>query len=159
MFVSMMESIPNPKLKKVESYVVQDEDAAWDLQKQFLDEGYEGAMIRNLHSKYKFSRSADLLKMKNFQDAEFKIVGATDAGGGHSGAIMWTCETTDDDGKKVQFQVTPMGTIADRRKLFQEYEKDPSQFIGKEMTVRYMGLNPKTNIPNIAKGVAIRDYE
>lgn len=149
----------NPKLKKVESYVVQDEDAAWDLQKQFLDEGYEGAMIRNLHSKYKFSRSADLLKMKNFQDAEFKIVGATDAGGGHSGAIMWTCETTDDDGKKVQFQVTPMGTIADRRKLFQEYEKDPSQFIGKEMTVRYMGLNPKTNIPNIAKGVAIRDYE
>lgn len=149
----------NPKLKKVESYVVQDEDAAWDLQKQFLDEGYEGAMIRNLHSTYKFSRSADLLKMKNFQDAEFKIVGATDAGGGHAGAIMWTCETTGDDGKKVQFQVTPMGTIADRRKLFQEYEKDPSQFIGKDMTVRYMGLNPKTNIPNIAKGVAIRDYE
>lgn len=149
----------NPKLKKVESYVVQDEDAAWDLQKKFLDEGYEGAMIRNLHSPYKFSRSADLLKMKNFEDAEFKIVGATDAGGGHAGAIMWTCETTDDNGNKVQFQVTPMGTIADRRKLFQEYEKDPSQFIGKEMTVRYMGLNPKTNIPNIAKGVAIRDYE
>ena len=149
----------NPKLKKVESYVVQDEDAAWDLQKKFLDEGYEGAMIRNLHSKYKFSRSADLLKMKNFQDGEFKIVGATDAGGGHAGAVMWTCETIDENGDKVQFQVTPMGTIADRRKLFQEYEKDPSQFIGKEMTVRYMGLNPKTNIPNIAKGVAIRDYE
>ena len=149
----------NPKLKKVESYIVADADAAWDLQKQFLDEGYEGAMLRNLHSNYKFSRSADLLKMKNFEDAEFKIVGATDAGGGHSGAIMWTCETTDENGNEVQFQVTPMGTIADRRKLFQEYEKDPSQFIGKEMTVRYMGLNPKTNIPNIAKGVAIRDYE
>ena len=36
---------------------------------------------------------------------------------------------------------------------------DPTQFIGKDMTVRYMGLNPKSNIPNIAKGVAVRDYE
>ena len=149
----------NPKLKKVESYIVADADAAYDLQKQFLDEGYEGAMIRNLHSPYKFSRSVDLLKMKNFDDAEFKIVGAHDAGGNHAGAIMWVCETTDENGNQVTFNVTPLGTIEDRRKLFQEYEKDPSQFIGKEMTVRYMGLNPKTNIPNIAKGVAIRDYE
>jgi ATP-dependent DNA ligase len=149
----------NPKLKKVESYIVADADAAYDLQKQFLDEGYEGAMIRNLHSPYKFSRSVDLLKMKNFDDAEFKIVGAHDAGGNHAGAIMWVCETTDENGNEVTFNVTPLGTIEDRRKLFQEYEKDPSQFIGKEMTVRYMGLNPKTNIPNIAKGVAIRDYE
>jgi len=149
----------NPKLKKVESYVVQDKDAAFDLQAQFLDEGYEGAMIRNLHSPYKFSRSVDLLKMKNFDDAEFKIVGAHDAGGNHAGAITWVCETTDENGNKVTFNLTPLGTIADRRKQYQEYEKDPSQFIGKEMTVRYMGLNPKTNIPNIAKGVAIRDYE
>ena len=72
---------------------------------------------------------------------------------------MWELETTNDDGDKVTFNVTPLGSIADRRKQFQEYEKDPSQFVGKEMTVRYMGLNPKTNIPNIAKGVAIRDYE
>jgi hypothetical protein len=72
---------------------------------------------------------------------------------------MWVCETTDEKGNQVTFNVTPLGTIADRRKQYQEYEKDPSQFIGKEMTIRYMGLNPGTNIPNIAKGVAIRDYE
>ena len=98
-------------------------------------------------------------KLKNFEDSEFKIVGAWDAGGGHSGAIMWVCETTDDDGNKVEFNVTPMGTIDSRRALYKKYEKDPTQFIGKDMTVRYMGLNPKTNIPNIAKGVAVRDYE
>ena len=151
----------NPYLKKVETYIVADSDDGWERQSQFIDEGYEGAMIRNLKSPYKFgpSKSNDLLKLKNFEDSEFKIVGAWDAGGGHSGAIMWVCETTDDDGNKVEFNVTPMGTIDSRRALYEKYKKDPTQFIGKDMTVRYMGLNPKTNIPNIAKGVAIRDYE
>jgi len=144
------------KLKKVESYIVKNPEQLYEKQEEFVKEGYEGAMVRNLRSPYKFgpSRSNDLLKLKNFDDDEFLVVGATDAGGGHSGAVMWTCETTNDAGDKVQFQVTPLGTLETRRQQF----KDKDKYIGKMLTVRYMGLNPKTNIPNIAKGVAFRSY-
>jgi ATP-dependent DNA ligase len=128
----------------------------WEQQEEFVKEGYEGAMVRNLQSVYKLgpSKSNDLLKLKNFDDDEFLVVGATDAGGGHSGAVMWTCETTDTNGDKVQFQVTPLGTLEKRREQY----KDKDKYIGKMLTVRYMGLNPGTNIPNIAKGVAFRSY-
>ena len=144
------------KLKKVESYIVGSPEELWEQQEDFLKEGYEGAMVRNLQSVYKLgpSKSNDLLKLKNFDDDEFLVVGATDAGGGHSGAVMWTCETTDTNGDKVQFQVTPLGTLEKRREQY----KDKDKYIGKMLTVRYMGLNPGTNIPNIAKGVAFRSY-
>ena len=144
------------KLKKVESYIVGTPEELYERQQEFVKEGYEGAMVRNISSPYKFgpSKSNDLLKLKNFEDDEFLVVGATDAGGGHSGAVMWTCETTDDNGNKVQFQVTPLGTLETRRQQF----KDKDKYIGKMLTVKYMGLNPGTNIPNIAKGVAFRSY-
>jgi hypothetical protein len=67
---------------------------------------------------------------------------------------MWTCETTNDAGEKVQFQITPMGSLETRRQQF----KDKDKYIGKMLTVKFMGLNPGTNIPNIAKGVAFRSY-
>ena len=144
------------KLKKVESYIVGSPEELWEQQEEFVKEGYEGAMVRNLQSVYKLgpSKSNALLKLKNFDDDEFLVVGATDAGGGHSGAVMWTCETTDTNGDKVQFQVTPLGTLEKRREQY----KDKDKYIGKMLTVRYMGLNPGTNIPNIAKGVAFRSY-
>ena len=144
------------KLKKVESYIVGSPEELWEQQEEFVKEGYEGAMVRNLQSVYKLgpSKSNDLLKLKNFDDDEFLVVGATDAGGGHSGAVMLTCETTDTNGDKVQFQVTPLGTLEKRREQY----KDKDKYIGKMLTVRYMGLNPGTNIPNIAKGVAFRSY-
>ena len=144
------------KLKKVESYIVGSPEELWEQQEEFVKEGYEGAMVRNLQSVYKLgpSKSNDLLKLKNFDDDEFLVVGATDAGGGHSGAVMWTCETTDTNGDKVQFQVTPLGTLEKRREQY----KDKDKYIGKMLTVKFMGLNPGTNIPNIAKGVAFRSY-
>jgi DNA ligase-1 len=144
------------KLKKVESYIVRSPEELWEKQEEFVKEGYEGAMVRNLQSVYKFgpSKSNDLLKLKNFDDDEFLVVGATDAGGGHSGAVLWECQTTDADGNKITFTVTPLGSITDRRQQF----KDKDKYIGEMLTVKYMGLNPQTNIPNIAKGVAFRSY-
>ncbi len=45
----------------------------------FSLQGYEGTMIRNPYGLYKFGkRSSDLLKLKEFQDDEFKIVGITE---------------------------------------------------------------------------------
>ncbi len=48
----------------------------------YLDEGYEGVMLRDPKAGYKFGRSTvksqHLLKHKPFEDAEFKVVGFTE---------------------------------------------------------------------------------
>jgi ATP-dependent DNA ligase len=42
----------------------------------FIEQGYEGAMLRNSTGVYTFGkRSSDLMKLKTFQDAEFPIIG------------------------------------------------------------------------------------
>jgi DNA ligase-1 len=52
----------------------------------------------------------------------------------------------------------PNGTIESRKKLWAEWEANPNDFIGKELTVQYQELTPK-GIPRFPKGLAIRDYE
>lgn len=58
---------------------VYDKAGVDDLESQFLAEGYEGLMLRTLSCPYKFGRatakSNTLLKVKQFLDAEAKIIG------------------------------------------------------------------------------------
>jgi len=121
----------------------------------FVDEGYEGLMIRNLKMPYDFSRSWNLIKYKKMKDSEFSIVGAKQGTGNAAGAIIWTCETAD---KKHTFEVVPLGTIDSRKKLWNEWNLTPTKFIGKPLTVQYQELTPK-GIPRFPKGISIRDYE
>ena len=121
----------------------------------FVDEGYEGLMIRNFKMPYEFSRSWNLVKYKKMKDAEFKISGAKEGTGNAAGAIIWNCTT--DDGKN-NFDVVPLGTMDERRKLWKEYQTNPGQFIGQPLTVQFQELTPK-GIPRFPKGISIRDYE
>ena len=43
--------------------------------KQFLEDGYEGSIYRNINGIYKGTRSWDLMKFKDFDDAEATIIG------------------------------------------------------------------------------------
>ena len=89
------------------------------------------------------------------KDDEFKIVDAEQALKGKSkGAIIWVCETPQGE----RFNVVPNGTMASRKDAWNNWEADPKQFIGKEITVQYQELTPK-GIPRFPKGIAIRDYE
>jgi DNA ligase-1 len=51
---------------------------------QALEDGYEGGMLR-LNLPYEFKRSNSLMKMKDFQDAEFEIAGAEEGKGNWAG--------------------------------------------------------------------------
>ena len=72
-----MKTIKGAKhLLPVESFIIESPDQVMDYREQFVKEGYEGAMVRGLTSPYKINgRSYDLLKVKTFQDDEFKIIG------------------------------------------------------------------------------------
>lgn len=77
--IDVKEKVKNySQIHVVETLVVNNEDdlmAAFD---HFLEEGYEGCMVRNMNGLYVNKRSADLQKIKEFSDSEFKIIGVKD---------------------------------------------------------------------------------
>jgi len=117
----------------------------------YVAAGYEGLMIRNKAGLYAVGdRSNDLLKMKEFEDDEFRIVGFYEADGAEKGCVMWRCITP----KGVEFGCRPEGTREDRQELF----KHGSDYVGKMLTVKYQNLTPD-GVPRFPVGKTIRDYE
>jgi ATP-dependent DNA ligase len=98
-------------VKCVETFEVHDVGRIEELYRQFIAEGFEGAMIR-VDAPYKYSynehHSKQLLKMKQTFDAEFTIVGFTTGDRGKAAAaLMIICEVVSSDGSRIQFPVTP----------------------------------------------------
>jgi ATP-dependent DNA ligase len=117
---------------------------------KYIQEGYEGGMIRNTASVYKLdARSNDLLKVKYFVTDEYKIVGFLQATGRDEGTVIWKCES-----ENGVFKVRPRGTIGSRR----EYFENGNDYLGKMLTVQYQNLTDN-GIPRFPVGLAIRDYE
>ena len=118
---------------------------------EYVEEGYEGIMIRNAKGLYKVGgRSNDLQKLKTFMDAEYEIVGFYEGDGAEKGCVMWRCKTG--DGKV--FGCRPKGTHEERAELY----KHGSEYIGKMLTVKFQELT-EDGIPRFPVGIAIRDYE
>jgi len=59
---------------KVETKIVLDYDEAVKQHKKYLKLGYEGSIYRSMDGKYKGTRSWDLMKFKDFHDAEATII-------------------------------------------------------------------------------------
>ena len=118
---------------------------------KYVAEGKEGLIIRNKDGLYQLAaRSKDLQKYKEFEDAEYKVIGFTDGEGSEKGLVIWICETS--AGKS--FHVRPRGTHEARAEIFNE-AKD---YVGKSLTVRYQELTEE-GIPRFPVGIAFRDYE
>jgi|TARA_B100001094_G_scaffold295835_1_gene317494 DNA ligase-1 len=138
-------------LSLVENVSVKEESEIHAAQARFVEEGYEGAMVRNLTGAYAIGkRSANLQKVKTFLDNEYEIVGFTQGTGDETGCVIWVCKTKDGQ----EFRVRPRGTREER----QEYFQNGKDYIGKMLTVRYQELTDE-GIPRFPVGISIRDYE
>jgi len=117
---------------------------------QHIQNGYEGIILRNRSGYYKMKhRSADLQKLKMFQDSEFPIVGFKEGDGTEKGCVVWQCTTG-----AYTFWVRPKGTQEERRELFD----NGFDYIEKHLTVRFQELTDD-GIPRFPVGIGIRDYE
>lgn len=117
----------------------------------FINQGYEGIMVRNAHGVYEpGKRSNNLLKFKTFETEEFKIVGVHEGTGKDVGTPVWECVTVTGQ----VFSVRPEGTVEKRRDAFEKSE----QIVGKMLTVRYQNMTA-AGVPRFPIGIAIRDYE
>lgn len=142
-------------MKYVETYIVENEDEIKEYHGKFISENYEGTIVRNSDGLYKDnSRSSDLLKYKDFIDAEFKIVdfskenNTTGQGGD---LIVWIVQVplkiildnhkTDENLKiekrKIFTNVRPQGTVEERQDLYKRCIKNFKEFKGRNLWVKF----------------------
>jgi DNA ligase-1 len=135
----------------VETHQANSEDEVYQLQSEYLEDGYEGAIVRERDGEYKFGyRSNKLLKVKNFMDEEYLIAGFTTGVGRFDGCIVWVCMT--EDGQS--FKVVPQGTMEER----QETYKNADKHIGDWLKVKFFELTDD-NIPRFPVGLGVRLLE
>ena len=135
-------------LTLVSHTVANDEGQVYSIQKFYRSDGYEGAIVRLPDGVYELAnRSHSLLKVKNFLDGEFRIVGHYFGKGRAEKCITWVC--TQEEGK--EFSVVPEGTIEQKEKWGREAKK----YYGKMLKVRFRDRT-KENIPYHAVGECIR---
>lgn len=116
---------------------------------EYVEAGYEGIMLRNAAGLYQENfRSNDLLKYKEFFEAEYPIVAYREATGRDAGTVVWECETP--EGRR--FSVRPRGSLELRRKWFE----NAKSIVGKQLTVIYQELS-EMGVPRFPVGKAIRD--
>ena len=78
--------IYDEQIKRVPTLLVDTYSYARQLHEEFLEHGYEGSIIR-LDGLYKHGRSYDLMKFKDFSDAEATITGYEEGKGKRTGTL------------------------------------------------------------------------
>jgi len=99
----VVSDIYDAQIKYVPAKLVDSYNYARDIHADFLDQGYEGSIIR-LDGLYKHGRSYDLMKFKDFSDTEATIVGY-EVGKGKRTGTLGKFIMLDDEG--VQFGCPP----------------------------------------------------
>lgn len=127
--------------------------------KKCVADGYEGVIIRNLDGLYEFGfRSNNLIKYKEFNDAEFQLADVIEATGRDSGTAIFVLYLPGHEGEEVTdkntFKAKPQGS----RELRSDYFENAKKLIGKLVTIQYQGLSDE-GVPRFPSAISIRDYE
>jgi len=139
-------------IKLIDTISVFSENDLREKHNEYIAEGYEGIIVRNSNGFYKLNhRSADLQKLKSFQDDEYIIINFKEGDGVEQGCVVWQCETG--EGSK-RFWVRPTGTRRERTLHF----NNGNHYLGKQLTVRFQELTDD-GIPRFPVGISIRNYE
>jgi ATP-dependent DNA ligase len=137
---------PLPHFKPVDCVVANSDHEVQVLHDAFVADGYEGAIIRMVDHTYRFGyRSPGLLKLKNFKDKEFPIVGWVV---GKDSVPMWVVKLENGE----TMPVRPEGTDEERAEMLQNADAQ----VGKLLKVKYQDRTDK-GLLVFAVGVEIRD--
>ena len=118
----------------VETILCYSEIKVEELYSKYVNEGYEGQMIR-LDKKYEQKRSKSLLKHKSFVDEEYTILGIEEGEGnktGMVGSFIFKSKTGH------TFNASPKYNWEECKELW----KQRQELIGKSATVKYFNLTP-----------------
>jgi len=128
---SLLVTIKHPLLVPVHTVKVRSENELFTCRKEFMEEGYEGAMLRHSHEGYEAGkRSSNLLKAKTWLDAEFKVVDYKMGRGKYALAPIFVCETD----RENHFDVLAPGDMEAKA----AFGRNPKKYLGKMLTVRFI---------------------
>jgi len=136
-------------IQPVETLMISDLEGVKVAYKYFMEKGYEGAMVRRPNSLYEHKRSKGLLKFKQFEDAEFKVIGKNEGNGklaGHVGSFIFQME----DGTTFKAKMKGAQSILKHAwNNFEEYDQ-------KIMTVQFQGRT-NGNKPRFPVALRLRE--
>lgn len=121
-----------------------------DYYEKYLDQGYEGQIIRT-DSPYDQKRSKYLLKRKEFQDEEFKILEVGEGNGNRSGMAGYMILKNKD-------KSTFRSNIKGSQEWLAILLKEKDSLIGKMATVQFFNYTPD-GVPRFPYVTSIRDFE
>lgn len=135
-------------VKRVMTIKVDTEADALAWHAQWVEEGYEGAMIRDGDAPYLHKRSYGLQKIKFMHDAEFRIVAVEEGKGQMEGRAIFVCETPEGE----RFSCKMKGSLDS----LEQFVQDPSLALDKMLTVQYQELTER-GIPRFPVGLRLRE--
>ena len=100
----------------------------------FVQSGYEGAMVKTIDAPYRFGRSYDVMKVKEFHDVDLPIIGLEEGTGRHEGRL---------GAVKINFNgvVVKVGSgFSDEQR--EQVWSDQYNFLGRIIEVRYQEVTP-----------------
>ena len=118
-----------PLYRVVTTYELPDEKQVMEQLQHYIEQGFEGQILRDPNTPYENKRSNGLLKHKTFFDEEFDIIGYAEGVGKFSGKLA----TLKVDVNGVQVDCTINGTMGYLEELFEIKDS----LIGKKATVKY----------------------
>lgn len=122
-------------LRKVSrDHVAADYEAIKALHDEYVSNGYEGAMVKDLDAPYKFGRGPEVMKLKAFHDVDLKIERLIEGTGKHSGKLGSV--VVNYHGVEVQ---VGSGFSDDLRDTVWA---SPDKFVGRMIEVRYQEVTP-----------------
>lgn len=148
-------TIFNNVLHIVPTYLVKTKEELDEYYSKFLEEGYEGQMIRK-NAPYEHKRTNALLKRKEFIDDEFELVDITEGKGNRAGMAgkVWVKLHKPTTEGITTCEANPKGGNAFYKRLLAEKDS----IIGKKCTIRFQNYTPKGSL-RFPRMICIRSYE
>jgi len=153
-----------PGIRCVRHRVCNSDEEVMQAFRDFVADGHEGGIVRLLDAPYEFKKSANLLKVKDFQDAEFEIVELQEGKGNWAGYVkrvicklspeLLRIAQTKNPDAKTTFAANIRG---DREHLLALWNTRKAQ-VGRMATVTYQDIS-EYGYPQLGYVGAIRDYE
>ena len=131
----------------VQTEEVDSQEKLDELYSEWMEEGYEGQMIRVSDSFYENKRSKSLLKRKDFEDDEFEILAVNEGSGklaGRVGNMLFKSKSGH------EFHSTVNGT----QEYLDELWAQRDELVGKQATIKYFNLTPD-GVPRFPKVISI----
>ena len=128
-------------IQLVDCEIAKNKEEVYKLNDKYLMQGYEGVIVRNKSGLYVYKKkSYDVLRTKEFKSGVFTIIDGKPGSGSYSNTIIWELQCNKSNSKK-SFSAIQMGSEKVRKMIYDAFQKNRNNFIGKKVKVKYLAID------------------